>query len=734
MERIHLRRLSSRIRATKKMKKRITCLLVSLCCLASGASAQSDLSANKLMQLVGAPGISGFEREIREEIKSQLPRWAEARVDEAGNLIVTTGSNPRTLVVAPLDEDGHMVSRITEDGFLRLHRVTSGASHRLFDQFYYGQPASITNRRGEKIPAVIATLSTHLQRGAAQGENERIRTLDDLWVDLGAQSREEVERLGIRNLDAVTLRERGQTLANNRVAGLSVQSRAAAFALLELLRASDPASAGPIAFVWTAQTQFGARGLARIAHWVKPDRVLLLGRTVMTPANSIDARGSVGRFGAGPLIAAGDSELKTLAEQNNIAAQSTPDARLQTRPPADWQGVKIHTASLPVLFAQTPVETIDLGDVEAMTRLARAFTGLKAAASATGGASSMREAADGRPTADAFDILRELIEVYGVSGHETPVRETIRKLLPAWAATQTDAKGNLSVTVGKGGKEILFVAHMDEVGYEITSIREDGSALVRKRGGFFDSLYEAHPALVHTAKGRVNAVVAPRPNYFQADRFQPAQDSIYLYFGTDSKQQTEAIGVKAGDSVTVRKECMKLAGMRATGRSMDDRVGSAALIAALRRIDPARLNNRVTFAWVVEEEVGLNGAAFMAERFHPPYVFAVDTFVSSDSPLDPQRMAYARLGGGAVFRAIDNSSIAPIEMLDRIEAIARSRRIPLYTGTTGGGNDGSMFTRFGSIDMPLSWPGRYSHSPVEVMDRRDLDSLVQLIIALAHEL
>ncbi|MEW6210817.1 MAG: M20/M25/M40 family metallo-hydrolase [Acidobacteriota bacterium] len=709
----------------------LVCSIAASFALDASLNPQPASSADRLMRMVRAAGVSGFEGEACEEIKSQLPAWAQARVDEIGNLIVTLGSgNPRTLVAAPLDEDGHVVSGITNEGYLRVHRVTSGASHRLFDQFHYGQPVVITNRRGEKIPAVTATLSTHLQQRAAQGEMERIRTLDDLWVDLGAQSKEEIERLGIRNLDPVTLRERGQYLANNRLAGVAMQSRAAAFALVELLRASDPASTDAM-FVWTAQSQFGARGLARIAQQMKPDRVLLLGRTVMTPASSIDARGSAGQFGAGPLIAS--AELKALADQNQVPAQTVPDSRLQFRPPANWQGVKIHTLSLPVLFAQTPVETVALSDVEAMVRLTRAFTGLKPASSPSTGASSTRVVADDKPVTDAFDILRELIEVYGVSGHEAPVRERIKQLLPAWAKAQTDEKGNLSVTFGKGGKEMLFVAHMDEVGYEITSIREDGTATVRKRGGFFDSIYEAHPAIVHTARGPVNAVIAPRPNYFQADRFQPAQDTIYVYLGTDSRQQAESLGVRAGDAVTVRKEFARLASMRATGRSMDDRVGSAALIAALRAIDPNRLNNRVTFAWVVEEEVGLNGAAFMAERFHPPYVFAVDTFVSSDSPVDPQRTAFARLGSGAVARAMDNASITPAELVDRIAMIARKRSLPLYVGTTGGGTDGSAFTRFGSINLPISWPGRYSHSPVEVMDRRDMESLIQLILALAQE-
>jgi putative aminopeptidase FrvX len=123
----------------------------------------------------------------------------------------------------------------------------------------------------------------------------------------------------------------------------------------------------------------------------------------------------------------------------------------------------------------------------------------------------------------------------------------------------------------------------------------------------------------------------------------------------------------------------------------------------------------------------------VAPRLRPSYVFAIDTFVSSDSPLDPQRLAHVPLGSGAVARAVDNSSITPPDTVARIVDIARAHKIPISIGTTNGGNDGSSFSRFGAIVVPLSWPGRYSHSPVEVMDLRDLEALTQLIVAIAGE-
>jgi putative aminopeptidase FrvX len=93
----------------------------------------------------------------------------------------------------------------------------------------------------------------------------------------------------------------------------------------------------------------------------------------------------------------------------------------------------------------------------------------------------------------SFSVLKTLLEVPGVSGHEEAVRDAILKMLPAWArsSSRVDPKGNLIVEAGKEGKRILFIAHMDETGYAIASIEADGTARVRSLGGFFSTLYEA---------------------------------------------------------------------------------------------------------------------------------------------------------------------------------------------------------------------------------------------------
>ena len=99
--------------------------------------------------------------------------------------------------------------------------------------------------------------------------------------------------------------------------------------------------------------------------------------------------------------------------------------------------------------------------------------------------------------------------------------------------------------------------------------------------------------------------------------------------------------------------------------------------------------------------------------------------------MDTTRFAYAPLGRGAVIRGLDNSAVAPPAETDRILNIARAQGIPIQVGATNGGTDGSNFVRYGALHVSLSWPGRYSHSPVEVLDVRDLQALERLIYSIA---
>jgi putative aminopeptidase FrvX len=333
---------------------------------------------------------------------------------------------------------------------------------------------------------------------------------------------------------------------------------------------------------------------------------------------------------------------------------------------------------------------------------------------------------------EAQDVLRTLVETYGPSGAEGPVREAITKLLPKGLKTSTDTAGNLWVRFGSGGPTLVFVAHMDEIGWRVTGINDDGTLAIARLGGFFPSLYEGRPALIHTARGPVSAVFTPRDSIGRNPEHTPP--AFRVDPGTGSRAGTAALGIAVGNTVTMPKSYQRLAGTRATGRSFDDRVGCTALILAARRLAEHPPSHTVMLIWSVREEVGLEGAEAAAHALgdSATRVHAVDTFVSADGPLELTAYGLAPLGRGAVVRAIDNSNVAPRALVDSVLALAKARHIPLQYGATSGGNDGSVFAPWGVPDVPLSWPLRYSHSPAEVIDLTDVVALGELVEALSN--
>ena len=335
--------------------------------------------------------------------------------------------------------------------------------------------------------------------------------------------------------------------------------------------------------------------------------------------------------------------------------------------------------------------------------------------------------------AEAQSVLSQLVQSYGVSGAEAPVRAVVQRLLPAWARSETDTAGNLWVRVGQGegGGPVVIVAHMDEIGFRVDTILADGSLALRNRGGFFPSLFEAKPALVHGERGAIAGIFLPRDTGVTRRTPPPLRVSV----GAATKAGAESLGVRVGQTITMPKQYVRLAGTRATGRSFDDRMGCAALILALRSLDRSKLRHPVVFLFSTREEIGLEGAEAAARQLGttPRRVHAVDTFVSADSPLELPNFAVAKIGAGAVARALDNSSITPPAYVDSLAQLARARGVALQIGTTNGGNDGSTFTPYGVVDVPMGWPLRYSHSPVEVVDLRDLVSLADLVRAVAED-
>jgi putative aminopeptidase FrvX len=573
------------------------------------------------------------------------------------------------------------------------------------------------------VAGAVVLPSVHLMQGRAGGPEKPV-AVDDFFVDVGAESAAEVAEMGVRLLDAVALVRRPSRLAGGLVAAPSARLKGACIAAVDAARRvhASPGT-GTTVFAWTALDLFNQKGIEHLVRRMGPfdEAVLVSPGFGWKLADDSFSFEPLPRPGSG-LLGAGDLPKSFSAQ---AAPHMPPFDDGFVRPPA-WGTARVGYVGLSALYPESPVEAISLAEVK---RLADALAGNRAAV-APPPLPPAPQLVEAQGHDEAANLLRALIGRYGVSGAEGPVREEIARQLPSWAKPETDAKGNLLVTVGQGDEHVLLVAHMDEVGFGVKEILADGRLVLENRGGLLAPAWEAQAALVHGERGPVPGVFEPRENWATtADTFRGGPLQVYL--GVSSAREAETLGIRAGQStVTMPKRMLRMGRHRAVARGFDDRIGCTALLLALRQIDPAKLNRRVTFAWVVEEETGLVGSSALAERFPQlTRVHPVDTFVSSDSPIETGRLGYAPLGKGAVLRTMDNFNQTPRPLIDRFLDLAGRNGIPVQYGMTGGSSDGLAFAANGPEMLPFSWPGRHSHSPVEVADLRDIESLIRLIVA-----
>jgi putative aminopeptidase len=729
------------------------------CALHTRAQSQNEPAVGSAMfadlrEFCGTPAISGYEQELSAKISRKLAALSP-QTDNIGDVTITIGSgSPRRLIVAALDEPGFVVSDVTEQGYLRLQRLPQGGTIPLFEELYAAQPVVVRTKQGKWIDGVVAGLSVHLQPGRT--ETPKMSDIENLYVDLGASSAEEVRHAGVDNLSPVGLNRHAEDL-NGRWNAAGIGDRYGAVAVIEALRTMDASKLkGTLTVAFVVQQWTGARGLQRMLQSVKPDEMLYVGRLTAggvipgmqtvrhAPRQEMGSGVLIGLTQVGETVVDFPAEIKQIAELNKIpiavdySAPLIPQGYLPgSALPGRWAHLGIATA-----WPSTPAELIDETDLKNLSGLLENYIGTGSAKSAW-----LAMTADGRLAKPAGAqkievLLKELVETYGVSGHEGAVREEIQRELPPWAKTETDEDGNLILHLGSPsakGPRILVVAHMDEIGFEIAGMAKDGHLDGNWKGGGDLSFFAGHPAIVHSDGGASHPGIMELPGGWDQPGFQwpkGAETTVRIDIGARSAEDAAKMGVAIHDWVTIPKAYRPLLGSRANGRAFDDRVGDAALVSAVWQIGHPLENRDVTFAWSTREEVGLEGAGGLAKRLAaegraPDYVFAVDTFVSSDSPLESKRFADAPIGKGFVIRAVDNSNIVPSALVERMIQLANADKIPVQFGATGGGNDGSAFTRFGTVDIALGWPLRYSHSPAEVIDTRDADALSRIVAAIA---
>jgi putative aminopeptidase FrvX len=340
-----------------------------------------------------------------------------------------------------------------------------------------------------------------------------------------------------------------------------------------------------------------------------------------------------------------------------------------------------------------------------------------------------------------LDLIKELTMTPGVSGWEDLVRDKIQEKVSRYGETRVDALGNLILTLGEGDRHALFVAHMDEIGLVVSHIEDNGYLRVKKVGGIDDRVLVGRAVDVYP-DGRsqpVPGVIGMKPPHLMKNRDKEMSEVIkvedtMIDLGTKSRQETEDLGITKLSPIVLTKHFSVLANDLVATRGFDDRMGCAALIEALELIDPGKLGLKVTFAWSVQEELGLRGAYALGNTLRPDYAVAIDSCTTGDAPQVDLHLSAVKVGEGPVLRMFDRVAFASRTLMKQVSEAARSEGIPIQVAVTSGTTDGAAIQTLGVAMIPLAVPIRYVHSPAEVMSLRDYDNLVKLLTVIVRNI
>ena len=324
------------------------------------------------------------------------------------------------------------------------------------------------------------------------------------------------------------------------------------------------------------------------------------------------------------------------------------------------------------------------------------------------------------------DLIKRLTEAYGPSGNEGPVRELIRReVRPLVDAVTVDVLGNLIATKeprGRIGRHIMVAAHMDEIGLIVTHIDDHGFLRFSNIGGINPQNILAQRVVFEN--GTIGVIGEERPDNPQAPK---TLEKMYIDIGAKDAKEAQKL-VSVGDIAGFNQTCQFL-GQRVVAKSMDDRIGCAVAILALRKLKSSP--HRISFVFTTQEEVGLRGATTAAFGLSPDLGIAVDITGAFDTPHQKPKLP-AVLGKGAAIKVKDSGILAHPGIRKHLMQMAKKRRLPyqldiLEQGTT----DGSAIykTKSGIPSGVVSIPTRYAHSCSEMVDLGDVQAAVDLLAA-----
>ena len=341
-----------------------------------------------------------------------------------------------------------------------------------------------------------------------------------------------------------------------------------------------------------------------------------------------------------------------------------------------------------------------------------------------------------------IDLLRLLSNTAGAPGFEEPIRKVmVEQMRPLATAITFDGMGSILATQGTTGPKIMVDAHMDELGGMVRRITPKGLLTMQMLGGWLDQALVDQRWVIIGAKGPVKAVTGIRDvHVVPADERTRVygRDGLYLDVGATSEAEVRAMGISVGDPIVPDAPFEVLNGTgNYLGKAWDDRVGCAVVIEAMRRLATAPHPNQIVYAITTQEEIGLRGAHTAADQIKPELGIAIEGGITGDVfPGHPEE-TQAVLGGGPVLFVYDSSALPNRKLSAFVKQTAAEKKLPLQLDLVQGYGDDSAEIQKSNAGVPtvnLLVPARYTHAHNGVINRRDLDQMVELLVTMLQKL
>lgn len=339
------------------------------------------------------------------------------------------------------------------------------------------------------------------------------------------------------------------------------------------------------------------------------------------------------------------------------------------------------------------------------------------------------------------DLLRELVAAPGPSGYEDEAARVWREAAKAFAEVHGDTLGTSYARVrsSDGAPTLAVVGHIDEIGFAITHIEENGLLAFDSLGGFSAEAMVAQRVIIAGREGPVPGVVGRRePSGEKRGRDRPRVElsDLHVDIGAASREEAAAL-VRAGDAGVWEGRPVELRNGRVASKALDNRLGAYVALEAARRLaasGEARVD--VVAVAAVQEEIGHHGSRTAAYSLEPQVALAVDVTWSTDVPgRSARRAGRTDLGTGV---AITRGPVVHRLVFDLLARAAEEEGIPhvfdVYTGRTQTDADTVHVSRAGVPTGLISIPIRYMHSPVELASLDDIEAAVRLVVAFARRL